>query len=395
MANKKHTTDPEKDEEIKSSSSRGSSLLTDLDAQAEESVELNAGSQKKQTQAQKNRMQSFFIAGSALVVAIVGIFGVAMYNNNQNSEQADASTPTVWISRFYRARGAHFAHTANHYYTNNPNIVWTGHGTWNHTPEDYGYRFEGTRFGLYRATGSRCPANTRMLNVYWATRTRIDHALGFTRPASPANYRFAEHLGCIATRRLSGTVPLYHFWDSVGQNNFYTTNLTEGRGITGTARNRIIGYVNPRVGTQPVYEFFNARRNDNYYTTNMNDGTARRPEYVFQGSPFVVYRYNQRTGRCSISGTSPLMIWYHKKGVNHYYRILDTPGVRPTHERTLRGWGYRKVMERRKHKALGCIRTAPTANTKPLYGHFDGARVNHRYIVTGNKRAGSVVGHID
>ena len=413
MANKKHTTDPEKDEEIKSSSSRGSSLLTDLNAQAEESAESNASSQKKQTQAQKNRMQSFFIAGSALVVAIVGIFGVAIYNNNQNSEQADASTPTTWIHRFYKRPQANARHVENHYYTNNINQVWTDHGTRNHTAEHYGYRFEGTRFGLYRANGTSCPSNTRMLNVYWTSDGREDHALGFTAPSSQARYNFAERLGCIATRRISGTVPLYHYWDVAGRNNFYTTDINESVLIApGNRRSGvIIGYVIPRTNARPVYEFYNSRGQDHYYTTDMNDSVARRTEYVFQGSPFMVYDYNNVTEQCAMPNTSPLMVWNNSSLVNHYYRILDAPGVRPTHERTLNGWGYQKVMESGKHKALGCIRTTNAANFKPLHNYFNGRNhhyttlslplirnhgnpvIDHRY--TNASGAGSIIGYVN
>ena len=363
----------------------------------------------------KNNLRKFsykLMAILSLVTVFTGIFGVAMYNNNQNSEQADASTPTVWIHRFFKKPEPNAINVRDHYYTNNPNIVWRNRGNLTPgTPERHGYIFEGTRFGLYRpVTGTRCPANTTMLNAYYSHDQRIDHFLGFNNPSySPSRYTFVENLGCIALKQLSGTVPLYQYWDTEGRNNFYTTDTNEAvmAGRPRGSKGNFIGYVIPRTNAKPVYEFNRLPRDGRYYTTNINDPVVARSnqgatvnQYNFNRSPFMVYDYNPVTETCAGPETSPLMIWYNPTRRDYVYRILDTPNVRQNQESSMRGAGYEKVMETvtvngrpvQKQKALGCIRRNDASTFKPLYTKFNTSNTYHSYETYG---PGRIVGYVN
>ncbi len=90
----------------------------------------------------------------------------------------------------------------------------------------------------------------------------------------------SEGVQCLLyTWKVAGTVPLYRYWNGIGNDHFYTTNIHEiGTSTPGVTRHGyrsegIAGYCFPHaaVGTIPLYRYWRSAGSDHFYTTNSGE----------------------------------------------------------------------------------------------------------------------------
>lgn len=288
-------------------------------------------------------------------------------NTEDSITTADNDNKVLWVSRFYKSPEPDSPTDADHYYSTNVQSIWNSNENMLYLePELSGYRSEGIRFGLYKNRGPVCPQNFRLLNVYSTNDNRIDHFLGFERPNSVSNYQQKGLLGCIATTPTgSATTPLYKYWDHIGRNNFYTTDKNEASIANRRPKDgQIIGYVISRPNTRAIYEFYSKKNRHFVYSYNYNFWNGRE-DYVFTGSPFVLYNYNNQTGVCSGSTNyKPLYMWYNPTLKDHYY-ITENSSFK---DNELIGKGYSKLLtpDGRYHRGLGCLDPNRMHSTQPM-----------------------------
>ncbi len=143
---------------------------------------------------------------------------------------------------------------------------------------------------LYRR--STPPTNNPIpLYRYYRGGAKANHFYTTTR-GSYGGYVYEGVVGKIYKTQISGTVPLYSYYNSSIVDHFYTTNFNElGNGAHGWRREGNLGYVyrSGGNGRLPLYRFWNITVGDHFYTTNRNEGN-NAPGYAYEGVACYIVR---------------------------------------------------------------------------------------------------------
>ncbi len=123
---------------------------------------------------------------------------------------------------------------------------------------------------------------------YW-NRTNTDHyyttdwnELG----SGSGGYEFEQVEFYMSLTEQTGTTPLYRYWRSQIGDHFYTANFGElGFGGGGYVYEGIVGYVYPtqQFGTVPLHRYWNSQIGDHFYTTNFDELSGGRDGYAYEG----------------------------------------------------------------------------------------------------------------
>jgi Metallo-peptidase family M12/Repeat of unknown function (DUF5648) len=113
-----------------------------------------------------------------------------------------------------------------------------------------------------------------------------DHYYTINRNDAAAGWNF-EKVECIVFKQqLSGTVPLYRYWNpNVWGDHFYTTNFNElGNGAQGWSLEGVECYIysQQQFGTVPLYRYWNSTIGDHFYTTTFHELGNGAPGYVYE-----------------------------------------------------------------------------------------------------------------
>lgn len=128
------------------------------------------------------------------------------------------------------------------------------------------------------------------------------------------------------------TTRLFRYWGN--SDHFYTTSWNElGSGAHGWVYEGIQCYIfpHPVTGTVPLFRYFNGRITDHFYTTNWNELRAGRSGWILEGIQGYVFRRRQ-------AGTIPLYRYWNPRIGDHFYTTSWGELGRGRH-----GWNYEGI----------------------------------------------------
>ncbi len=110
---------------------------------------------------------------------------------------------------------------------------------------------------------------------YWLPGKDHFYTTNFSELGNGGNGWVYEGIQCrISATRISGTVPLYRYYNGSIVDHFYTANFSElGNGGNGWKYEGIAGYIYPNAGSGriPLYRYYNGGISDHFYTTNFSE----------------------------------------------------------------------------------------------------------------------------
>jgi len=98
-------------------------------------------------------------------------------------------------------------------------------------------------------------------------------------------------MGRLYSTQVSGTAPVYRYYNTSNGDRLSTTNYNELRGGSGSwVYEGVTGYANTSnvSGTIPVYRYYSGGANDHFFTTNYSELGSGRSGYVYEGIAFYL-----------------------------------------------------------------------------------------------------------